>query len=210
MRAADKAVSMIVLGGIAPIALMLLGWWGTLWLFGDTPWIPWMAGTGFLVGLALDATLLRSRLGSLYTISWLALVCVAVFYSVLIYGFFMAFPVPNLIVGLLGGFAVGRRHAGDRIRTLSAQRDARTAAIVSAGILFVLCCVTAWLALTEPTITSQVQHMVGLPFEPTIGLLRVVTLIGGLSLVAVEYFATLATAEWARRAGSVGTTEDRR
>jgi len=74
----------------------------------------------------------------------------------------------------------------------------------------VLCCVTAWLALTEPTITSQVQHMVGLPFEPTIGLLRVVTLIGGVSLVAVGYFATLATAEWARRAGSVGTAEDHR
>ncbi len=210
MRAADKAVSMIVLGGIAPIALMLTGWWGTLWLFGDIPWIPWMAGAGFLAGLALDGTLLRGRLGSLYTISWLALVCVASFYSVMIYGFFMAFPVPNLIVGVLGGFVAGRRHAGDRLRTLSAERDARIAAVVSAGILFVLCCVTAWLALTEPTITSQVQHMVGLPFEPTMGLLRVVTLIGGLSLVAVEYFATLATAEWARRAGSVRTTEDRR
>ncbi|MGI6610932.1 MAG: hypothetical protein ACOX4G_10525 [Limnochordia bacterium] len=43
--------------------------------------------------------------------------------------------------------------------------------------------------------------MVGLPFEPTIGLLRVVSLIGGLSLVAVEYFATLFTADWARRTG---------
>jgi len=201
---------MIVLGSIAPIALMLLGWWGTLWLLGDTPWIPWMAGTGFLAGLTLDATILRSRLGSLYTIPWLALVCVAVFYSVLIYGFFMAFPVPNLIVGILGGFVVGRRHGGDRIRTLSAERDARIAAVVSAGILFVLCCVTAWLALTEPTITSQVQHMLGLPFEPTIGLLRVVTLIGGLGLVAVEYFATLASADWARNAGPTGTAEDRR
>jgi len=201
---------LIVLGSIAPIALMLLGWWGTLWLLGDTPWIPWMAGTGFLAGFALDATILRSRLGSLYTISWLALMCVAGFYSVLIYGFFMAFPVPNLIIGVLGGFVVGRRHAGDRSRTLSAKRDARIAAVASAGILFVLCCVTAWLALTEPTITSQVQHMVGLSFEPTIGLLRAVTLIGGLSLVAVEYFATLATAERARRAGSVGTAEDRR
>mgnify|MGYP001238885973 FL=1 len=201
---------MIVLGSIAPIALMLLGWWGTLWLLGDTPWIPWMAGAGFLAGLTLDATILRSRLGSLYTIPWPALVCVAVFYSVLIYGFFMAFPVPNLIVGILGGFVVGSRHGGDRIRTLSAEHDARIAAVVSAGILFVLCCVTAWLALTEPTITSQVQHMLGLPFEPTIGLLRVVTLIGGLGLVAVEYFATLATADWARRAGPAGTAEDRR
>lgn len=53
MRAVDRAVSMIVLGGLAPIALMLIGWWGTLWLFGDTPWIPWMAGTGFLAGIAL-------------------------------------------------------------------------------------------------------------------------------------------------------------
>lgn len=52
--------------------------------------------------------------------------------------------------------------------------------------------------------------MVGLPFEPTIGLLRVFTFIGGLSLVAVEYFATLATAKWARRAGPVGTAGDRR
>ena len=169
-----------------------------------------MAGTGLLAGLALDATILRSRLGSLYTVSWPALVCVAGFYSVLIYGFFMAFPVPNLIVGVLSGFVVGRRHAGDRIRTLSAERDARIAAVVSAGILFVLCCATAWLALTEPTITSQVQHMLGLAFEPTIGLVRVVTLLGGLSLVAVEYFATLATADWARRAGPTGTAEDRR
>ena len=96
------------------------------------------------------------------------------------------------------------------LRRARTGRDARTAAVVSAGILLVLCCVTAWLALTGPTITSQVQHMVGLPFEPTIGLLRVVTLIGGVSLVAVGYFATLATAEWARRAGSVGTAEDRR
>jgi len=61
MRAVDKGVSMIVLGGIAPIALMLLGWWGTLWLLGDTRWIPWMAGTGFFAGLALDATLALQR-----------------------------------------------------------------------------------------------------------------------------------------------------
>jgi hypothetical protein len=70
MRVVDRAVSIVMLGGIAPIALMLLGWWGTLWLVGDTPCIPWVAGTGFVVGLTLDVTLLRSRLGSLYTISW--------------------------------------------------------------------------------------------------------------------------------------------
>lgn len=200
MRAVDETVSKIVLGGIPPVALMLLGWWGTLGLFGDSPAIPWMAGAGFAIGIGLDATLLRNRLSSLYTLSWPALVCVATFYSVMIYGFFMGFPVPNLVVGVFGGFVVGRRHTGEQIRTSEAQRDAHIAAAVASGIMFVLCCMTAWLALTEPTITSQVQHMLGLPFEPTTGLLRVVTLIGGLGLVTVEYFTTLATANWAARA----------
>lgn len=200
MRVVDEAVSIVVLGGIAPSALMLVGWWGTLWILGDSPWIPWMAGIGFLTGVGMDVILLRSRLRSLYTLSWLALACLAAFYSIMIYGAFMGFPVPNLIVGVFGGFIVGRRHAGDRNHTLSARRDARIAAVASTGILFVLCCVTAWLALTEPTITSEVQHMVRLPFEPTMGLLRVVTLVGGLGLVTAEYYATLATANWAARA----------
>lgn len=52
----------------------------------------------------------------------------------------MTFPVPNLIVAVLGGLVVGRRHAGDCSRTLSAERDARIAAAASSGVLFILCC----------------------------------------------------------------------
>lgn len=46
MRFFERSVSRAVLGACAPVALMLAGWWGSLALLGDSPWIPWAALIG--------------------------------------------------------------------------------------------------------------------------------------------------------------------
>lgn len=196
MSTADTFVSRSVLGFIAPIALMLTGWWGTFLAHGSEPAIAAMAITGLVVGLALDATVLRRRLDSLFSMTDRALLAVALFYSVGIYGFFMGFPVFNAGVGALGGYVVARRAKAMGWSRERARRDAREVAMTATWILGALCAATAYLALNEPTIGSQLQGMFNLPFAVERPTIYAIIVVGGAGLLAVQYGATLLTARW--------------
>lgn len=193
----DRLVSRIVLGTIAPVALMLAGWWGAVPFFGDDAAVGWFALAGFALGMLLDATLLRSHIDALYRLSGWSLGAVAVFYTVMIYGFFMGFPAVNLLVGIGWGFVVGRRHAADGLSGTRATYELRAAAISASAIMFALCCATAWLAFSEPWIASEVRGMLGLNFTPSMALLYAGSVLGGVTLVAGEAWLTRLAARFA-------------
>lgn len=203
MTGLDRTVSRLVLGVVAPVTLVLAGWWGALGVLGDGPWVMWAAAGGLVLGGALDVTLLRRWLDTLYDLPAPVLLLVAVFYSVMVYGMFMGFPVVNLLVGITGGFVVGRRAAtlGETVRVASLER--RRVCLVASALMAVLCCVTAWLALSDPYTASDVRGMLGLGFTPSADQLRLLAATGGAALVVVEYAATAAAARWAARLGSV-------
>ena len=191
MRTTDKILSWVVLAPMAPIALLLAGWWGSLPALGDSPLVGVFALSGLTVGLALDATALRKRMGSLYSISDRALVLVALFYSVGMYGFFMGFPAFNAAIGVVGGYAVARRAAvmgWPRERALS---DGRNVAITVTLILGALCVATALMALNEATMGAQLQGMLGLPFKVTWPMIYAIIGVGGTGLLALQYAATV-------------------
>lgn len=196
MTRLDRIVSLVALAPIAPVIGLLVGWWGSFALLGDSPLIGPAALTGLLAGIAVDVVL-RRRLGSLLSLPTPALLAIAMFYSVCIYGFLMGLPVGNLVVGLAGGYVAGRRSVllADSPRR---RRDrARLAAGVATAILAVLCTATALMALHEPTIGSQVQHMLGLPFVVTDAMIDAIIVFGGATLLAGEYAVTLAAARFA-------------
>lgn len=197
MRFLERALSRISLGAIVPVVLLLTGWWGSFGILGDGPWIPWAAFGGLALGVLLDLTVLRRHLGSLYVLPSWAVFAVALFYSVMIYGFFMGFPVPELLVGLAWGFVVGRQRADRLAGDDRAQAALRIASRGAACIMFALCCVTAWLALRELSIASEVRGMLGLSFTPSTNALRALSLFGGLGLVALQYGAVRLGAKWA-------------
>jgi hypothetical protein len=179
----ERFVSRLVLGSIAPVILFLAGWWGTLLVFGDSRLIPWMALAGLTSGLLLDATMLRGRLDSLHQLSTGAQVAVALFYALMIYGFFMGLPVPLLIVGVGWGFAASRHRGTARERS----ERIRVAATGSALLMLIACLATAWLAFHEPSIQSQVRGMLGLNFTPSIAQLAVGSALGAVLLTGMAY-----------------------
>lgn len=199
MRMLDRIASVVVLGAIAPVVLMLAGWWGSFIALGDSPWIGRLAFAGLAAGLVLDATVLRRRLTSLFTLSVPALLGVALFYSVMVYGFFMGFVVANALVGIAAGWAAGRGASLRGDPSERSRRDARTVAASLTAVLFALCIVTAWLALGQPSLPSELSHMFGLPFVPTREMIVGLIVVGGAGLVVAEYGATLVTARWAAR-----------
>ena len=173
-------VSRIVLGTIAPVSGLLVGWWGC-YLLGVTNAVAVAASTGLVLGLIANATLLRHRLDSLYRLSIPAQVAVASFYTVMIYGFFMGFPVPVLLVSLGWGYAVAHMAAA------ADTRRVRWAAPGSALLMLVVCVATAWLAFREPWIAGEVRGMLGLSFTPSLASLVVASVAGGLMLVGSAY-----------------------
>ncbi len=199
----DKTLSHIVLGTIAPVALLLTGWWGSYLLLGNSPAIGPCAITGLAAGIVLDVTLLRRKLGSLFILGTPALAAVALFYSIMIYGFFMGFPVFNLAVGIVWGYVVGRRAAIENRSAQGLRRESCTVAAMATGILFAFCVSTALLALNDPTIGLELQGMLSLDFEVTQGMVYALIFVGGGALLAFEYGATVFVA---RRSGTARDT----
>ncbi len=178
--------STVVLGLIAPVALMLAGWWGSLPFIAESS-VAYIAGAGFIIGLVLDFTVLRKFVFRLFYLPLPALFAVALFYSIMIYGFFMGFPVFNSLVGIACAYAAAK---GGMLRSTDAQdrrKKARTVQWFSFALLLFFCICTAMLALREATIGSQIKQMLGLPFEVTPGMIWALILAGGVALLAFQY-----------------------
>ncbi|NTW29478.1 MAG: hypothetical protein HGA39_08990 [Coriobacteriia bacterium] len=201
MTLSDRVFSRVVLGTIAPVCLLLTGWWGSFGLLGESAIIGPAAAGGLALGILLDATVLRKRLDSLFDLGLPALSALALFYSVMIYGFFMGFPVFNIIVGLAGGHVIGRRAAQKHLPAERTSRDTRRVAVTATSILAALCVATAWMALNEPTMGSELRGMLGLPFEVTWPMIYAIIIVGGAVLLAAQYGGTILTA---RRAAPRG------
>lgn len=187
MSKLDKSISAIVLGLIAPVTLFLLFWWGSIPFIDDGRVVMILALGGLAVGIVLDFTVLRQFTLRLFELPMSVLFVLAVFYSILIYGFFMGFPVFNALVGIACAYIMGRKcilHGADR---QAVQKNARKVNLFSFILLLFICVCTALLALRETTIESQVQGMLSLPFEVTREMIWVIILAGGALLLGFQY-----------------------
>ena len=186
MNRFEICFSALVLGIIAPVALMLLGWWGSLPFIKESS-VIYIALTGFIIGVVLDFTVLRPFLIRLFYLPLPALFAVALFYSVMIYGFFMGFPLFNTLVGITCAYAAARGSALHRADGQAMRKRAHTVQWFSFALLLFICTCTAVLALKEATINSQVQQMLRLPFEVTQGMIWTMILVGGALLLVLQY-----------------------
>lgn len=178
---------MIIMGLIAPLALMLLFWFGSVPILGDSAVVVILAAGGFVAGIVLDFTLLRRFTHSLFELPASALFAVTTFYAIMVYGFFMGFPVFNAFVGIACAYVAAKKcamHGMDRQRF---RKSANSAILFSSVLLFILCVCTAVIALREATIESQVQGMLKLSFEVTRGMIWALILAGGALLLAFQY-----------------------
>lgn len=190
MKRFDKFLSVAVLGTLAPVVLMLFFWWGSLpFIHNNDLLIFTLSALGFAAGIALDFTLLRRFVKSLFALPFWALAAILIFYSIMIYGFFMGFPVPNSLVGVVGVYIAVRqgllRHSAAENTRQSAKRILR----LSTAVLFLLCVSTAYLSLRESSICTQVKGMLNLPFDVTMGMIWALILIGGSGLLLFQYGA---------------------
>jgi hypothetical protein len=186
----DRFVLWLILAPLAPLTGLLLCWWGA-YAFLPEVWIPFVAISGLLAGLLVDAfflnRLLDRRLSLLF---WAA---VFLFYSIGTFGFFMGVPVFNALLAVPAGFVIGSRLAAQGAGTPQAGRAAHRTAWFTSAVLALICAASAFLALASPSTPSDLRGMLGLGFEPGWGMLIGLILVGGAALLALCWGLSVAS-----------------
>lgn len=184
---ADRRFLGLAYGALPPVVLFLAAWWSAIPLLPESQ-VPVAASAGIAIGLLLDVALLRRALDADWVWSTPALVSLYGIYSVLVFGFFMGVPVPNVGLGIMAGAVA--------IRT---GRSARTTGLMTCAWLLGLCVASAILALHSPSTPADIEGMLGLPFTVTWSMVVWLIAIGGVLLLAVQYLVTEAAATLTRR-----------
>lgn len=183
----DKALSVLVLGIPAPVVLLLTLWWGTLPFFSDALLFPLLPLGGFAAGLVLDCTLLRRYMLRLFDLPNLALIPLTIFYTVMVYGVFMGFPVFNAFVGIAVVYVTAKGSVLRKEPMAFTRSRVRFMTAFTLGLLLFVCVCTAVLALNEDSIGSQVKGMLALPFEVTMWMVWTLIFVGGGLLLLFAY-----------------------
>jgi hypothetical protein len=189
MKNFDRFASIIIMSILAPVVLMLSFWWSSIpFVRNNNKLIFYLALLGFVTGMILDFTILRRFLLKLFSLPLLPLVAIEIFYSIMVYGFFMGFPVFNSFVGILGSYIVARKCFYEHASQKEAVRNVKYILMISTVILFALCICSAFLALRETTICSQVRGMLNLSFNLTIKMIWGLILVGGSMVLIFQYY----------------------
>jgi hypothetical protein len=105
----------------------------------------------------------------------------------------MAFPVFNLAMGIIAGYYYGIKIKYQEIHFDQSEILIKKVPFFTALVMLIICITTSLIALSEKTIGLELQGMLKLNFEVTRGMIMTLILIGGSSLIIIQYFLTRIT-----------------
>jgi hypothetical protein len=117
------------------------------------------------------------------------LILVYLFYNVCILGFFMGVPVFNLAAGALAGYYWSKRTI-NRNELNNSRRDIQRVSLFASSVTAAVCLTSAIVALLSKSTPEDLKGMFHLNFDITRPLLISLIIIGGLMLVALQYYLT--------------------
>jgi hypothetical protein len=189
MKKFDKLFSVIVVGYALLIFPFLLLWWGCYLLN-----INILIGVtiGLLIGITLNILLYKKIVTNFYKLSNITLILLFIFYTIGIFGFFMGVPVFNILPGILAGMYIGRKAHNEKESNKNFKKKLFNINIFSTIILLFICFCSAFIALSDKTTAVNLEGMFNLNFHITNTILWEIILIGGTSLVILQYiFSTI-------------------
>jgi hypothetical protein len=189
MKKLERITLLIMLGAVLPILGLLVGWWSLVGVIPDAM-IPIPAVTGFSLGILLDIFFLKKWMAAAYQAGWWLWGLIYIFYAVGIFGFFMGVPVFNLLLGIPAGILLAGRLVYKQVQKTEADKAARNGAWVSTFVLLIACVASAGLALNDPYTAANLEGMFALPFTVSTSMLWGLILIGGLSILVIQWLIT--------------------
>lgn len=185
---------------LAPVCLFFAAWWLSVGVASEE-WIRVSAFAGLGLGILLDFFFLRIWVARAYRMSMTPLAALYLCVSVVTYAVFMGVPLFNLLPGIVAGVYMGRRlrhseAAGEREAAsepqarANAARSIRRTGLFTASVIACAAACSAFIALRERALGSELERMFGLKFAVTRPMIVGLVAVGGPALILAQYWCT--------------------
>ncbi|MBP1640504.1 MAG: hypothetical protein H6Q17_2087 [Bacteroidetes bacterium] len=180
--------SMIIFGAVFPLLIALTA--VVIWYYFDRsedrtgPYLDLVGG--LLVGLLIDLRYLKKWVTNRCRLSMTFIGFVFIVYNVMVYGFFMGFPVFNVFLSIIAGWYMGNRLSANATNLQDQKRIINRTTLFVGATMIVICSFSAYLALREESIGRQIEGMLGLHFEVTLPMVIGIIVVGGLALITAQ------------------------
>ncbi|AZR74310.1 hypothetical protein BBF96_13405 [Anoxybacter fermentans] len=208
MSRVELSIIGVFVGVMCPLSLFVFGWWLVALLsvynilnISDNV-IVGIAFAGLGVGIILDILGLKNLISRFYTLELRWLVLVYIFWSCIAVAFFMGLPFGNIVLGIIAGVYIGRKHyyAGTS-KDLFAM-SARYVGIFAALITGILASAIGFMALNDRYTLRMIYSSVGLkPSSITDVANAILVGMGCVVLVVLQFWCTKFAAMFAFRLG---------
>ncbi len=190
MKNFDTKFLSFIYSPVIPILLFLIGWWGSLPFFQDNL-IFMFAILGLIIGIIINKIFLNKFISIGYNQKTIILITIYLFYSIGIFGFFMGVPVFNALLGIIASIYTTRKTIMNNEKEEILKKNLNNTALFCSSILLFFCICSAYLALKDPYTGENIKGMLGLNFEVTETIIYGIIIIGGLILLALQYFLVI-------------------
>ena len=193
MKNFDKKIFGFLIGFAFPFILGLL--FTILWFFIDRneSRVLVYLSSGVFLGLVIDWKFLKNWVKKRYELSLWFIISIYVIYNIGMYGFFMGFPVFNVLLGLVAGYYFGKRICFQNVKSEMHKKITNKVSLFTVLIMTLICISSGLIALTDKGIGENVQGMFGLEFEVTQEVILRIIFVGGFCLIVAQYFITRLT-----------------
>jgi hypothetical protein len=194
----------LVVGILFPLLVFVLCWWSiaALVMYQVLPLpesvIPSAAFTGLVAGVVLDVLYLRKWIVQFYRIDMWVMALVYLFCSGIAVAFFMGLPLGNIMLGILAGIYVGRRHHHRGGSKELFRSPVKTVSVFTAFVTGLEALPIGLLALDEGILTELLEQIAGLEvavITSPIGSGVIVLLC--VVLMAAQFWCTRTATWWA-------------
>jgi len=145
---------------------------------------------GISLGLFVDFKYLKVWIAKRYELPIGFIVGIYLFYNVCVFGFFMGFPVFNVLAGIPAGYYAGMRIIHKNIPIEKHSELIMKVSVFATLVMTLICISSACIALMGIGVGGAIQSMLGLDFEVTKSMIWAIIVIGGTLLICLKYFIT--------------------
>jgi hypothetical protein len=191
----EKFVLFTVLGFIPPVFLFVLFWFAFYAMAPERSLFP-ITFIGLAGGIAIDLLFLKRWVASCYLWKYWILLLIFAFYHIGMFGFFMGVPLFNAFLGILAGYYFGKRMLLNNCTEEEKEKTTSTVAHTTSLYMLIICILSAWIALSDPSTPSNLEGMFGLTYNLSHGILISGIIIGGIFLVAFTWWSTKFTIKY--------------
>jgi len=193
MKRFEKILNGLIIGGTFPLLFGLLSM--ITWFYLDKSenrGVIYLAA-GLLLGLIIDLKFLKDWIKHRFELPLWGIAGIYTFYNICVYGFFMGFPVFNVLLGLIAGYYFGNRIISNKIEKEKRSKQINQVSLFTGLIMTLICVSSAIIGLTDKTIGDNIQGMLGLDFGITKTMILAIIFVGGFGLIISQYYITRLT-----------------